>query len=113
MKEKCAIIHEKNIKAFNIIEHLIACYNNDEDKCSTMEACNSCEHSATLEEITEALKVAISAVEKQEAKQAKMSWDINFGKVRPHCPVCGESNPMVAKYCFNCGQRIKEEKDNG
>lgn len=58
----------------------------------------------------EAINIAISAVEKQEAKQAKMSWDINFGKVRPHCPVCGESNPIMAKYCFTCGQRIKVEE---
>ena len=61
----------------------------------------------------EALNLAVSALEKREAKRAEMSWDINFGKVRPHCPVCGESNPMEANYCFTCGQRIKVEEDDG
>ena len=56
--------------------------------------------------------IAISALEKQEAKRAEMGWDINFGKVRPHCPVCRESNPMEANYCWNCGQRIKTEEES-
>lgn len=60
----------------------------------------------------EALNLAISALEKREAKRAEMGWDINFGKVRPHCPVCRESNPMEANYCWNCGQRIKTEEES-
>ena len=65
---------------------------------------------AAVKAVEDALDMAISALEKQEAKPAEMSWDINFGKVRPHCPVCRESNPMEARYCFSCGQRIKTEE---
>ena len=59
----------------------------------------------------EAVEKAISALEKQIPQKPEMIWDTTFGKIRPHCLVCGASNPIGANYCWNCGQRFISEEE--
>ena len=60
----------------------------------------------------EPFDMAVEALEKQEAKKPDMIWDTTFGKIRPHCLVCGASNPTGANYCWNCGQRFISEEES-
>ena len=60
----------------------------------------------------EALDMAIFALDKQIPQKPEMIWDTTFGKIRPHCLVCGASNPTGANYCWNCGQRFISEEES-
>lgn len=61
---------------------------------------------------TKALDMAIAALDKQISQKPEMIWDTTFGKIRPHCLVCGASNPTGANYCWNCGQRFIAEEES-
>lgn len=98
-----------NEKVIDIFNRYIACHN--EVRCYTEIMCKDCEYNVTVEEMKEAIQMAISALEKQEAKKPDMIWDTTFGKIRPHCLVCGASNPTGANYCWNCGQRFISEEE--
>ena len=63
-------------------------------------------------ECFQAIEMAISALEKQIPQKPEMIWDTTFGKTRPHCLVCGASNPTGANYCWNCGQRFIAEEES-
>ena len=52
------------------------------------------------------------ALDKQIPQKPEMIWDTTFGKIRPHCLVCGASNPTGANYCWNCGQRFISEEES-
>ena len=53
-------------KALDVIKRQIDCYSNEEDKCFAARACGDCKYNATVEEIIEALQMAISALEFKE-----------------------------------------------
>lgn len=59
----------------------------------------------------EALKVGISALEKQVPKKVikRCSTDKLF--VSHKCPVCKET-PMYREYCYNCGQALDWSDEN-
>jgi hypothetical protein len=53
----------------------------------------------------DAVKKAISALEKQEKKPAKAKFNKRYNKFVYFCPVCGEVTGHY-DYCSDCGQAI-------
>ena len=80
-------------KALDVIKHQIGCYKNSEEQCFTLASCRGCKYNATIEEIIEAMQMAISVLEKQES--AHDPWD---GE-KPHA-----EDGFVAKYCEEYGE---------
>lgn len=57
----------------------------------------------TKEELTEAMRIAIQALEKQVSKKPDFTEDKEFAL----CPCCnGKGLLNKQKYCDNCGQKI-------
>lgn len=53
-------------KALDVIKRQIGCYKNSEEQCFTLASCRGCKYNATIEEIIEAMQMAISALEFKE-----------------------------------------------
>lgn len=53
-------------KAIEIFNRQINCYKTDREECVSLASCSHCNHNVTPEELTEAMQMAISTLEKQE-----------------------------------------------
>ena len=63
----------------------------------------------TKEELTEAMRIAIQALEKQVSKKPDFTEDKEFAL----CPCCnGKGLLNKQKYCDNCGQKIDLDWSN-
>lgn len=53
-------------KAIEIFNRQINCYKTDREECVSLASCSHCNHNVTPEELTEAMQMAISALEFRE-----------------------------------------------
>lgn len=55
---------------------------------------------------TEAIDMAIAALEKQKPVKVDSEWDRYYGKNNPCCGACGAYVDEYSKYCKRCGRPI-------
>ena len=67
------------------------------------------DYAQLLSYVNEALKMAISALEKQTPKKVKDKYRdiVSIGK----CPVCERQCDTTMNYCMKCGQALDWEDD--
>lgn len=74
------------------------------------------DYAQLLSYVNEALKMAISAIEKQIPKEPTGIYDENESEKGKRlyeealigsCPVCHQEVQLGMKYCMNCGQALK------
>lgn len=69
------------------------------------------DYAQLLSYVNEALKMAISAIEKQTPKKVNISLKGTTGwNTKCHCPIC-HSMVSHGKYCANCGQALDFNSD--
>lgn len=64
----------------------------------------------TKDELTEAMRMSIQALEKQILKKPEERDCIGFGTLA--CPVCKRALYLYGPYCDNCGQAIDWSDEN-
>ena len=73
-----------------------------------LEECTATEYAVcyVTDENADALKAAISALEKQKPVKVNSEWDRYYGKNNPCCGACGAYVDEYSKYCKRCGRPI-------
>lgn len=98
-----------NKEAIDILTKEIKCLNFDEDLCVIGTACDGCEYNVGYIELTDALEIAVKAMEKQIPQKA-----VGEHYAHMRCPSCnhripsggGSSSRRRDNWCNYCGQAI-------
>ena len=93
-------------KAIEIFNRQINCYKTDREECVSLASCSHCNHNVTPEELTEAMQMAISALQKQETAKIVVGKSRGGVTLWHECSKCGE--PVDAKdiFCRRCGRKL-------
>lgn len=105
----------ENKEAIEIFNRQINCYKTDREECVLLTSCSLCKHNVTPEELTEAMQMAISALEKQEAIKSctppSDDWEHYADRLHDIAYKCGyEEGKQDAGKWISCSERLPEDE---